>query len=678
MGFKNFNIKKIGWLFLILGIVAFNLVFAVSAQELAIKLKTLIEWIIRVGVVFSFLSLAFGGFLYLTSAGDPKRTSLALKQIMGSFIGLLLLLTGWFVFPKIRPEFKTISFVPLQNIEGEPETLRQVSGLYWPFAEVPIETYLKGKEGSFQNSFLYNVDELNKTLKILMKLHPPPQEPTEGIIDILKRTANEIVDLMQQCDCKFTEARERFGICSVLRDQCLGRCWARKCCEDPCKPVRGKLTVDVQADNDLILYVFDQRSLLEKQIEWHTKSVASIYYGLAILEKCPLYLTHPREYFSRVQDYFRHQFSELKWEISRIPLLDEIETLRPWAFADFYCPQTASFEVVNLENMRPDVESLSKEIEPGYKEALEELRKLITPSPQTTGEVEGWFEEFKKLSPEQKMPLSCPMSIPFGEVIDKMVEKPLELTKLLIEIRDLLNELTKKVAEIHQVLFECSAKNCKPVCHCGWETQEECSCVCECRGNACNIAEAERLRGELNEIYGKLVEKIERAKAIIIFIRDEWLPAWEEIEKEIKAREGSLTKDYLTRIYNKYRAKNEELLPLVAFEITSAKLHHCIAQAREVEAQFDLVFCESAIGCLNPHNVPIASSTKSCPCEVMKECKVLEDNPVFVPYRCENIKEGGNLSSHDWLLYILWMFDLKLDKECYILNYFCCQQKKLK
>jgi hypothetical protein len=75
-----------------------------DASTLTILVKYVYEWGIFLGGLAVLISLVFGGFLYLTSAGNPSRLSEAKDRIFSALIGLVLLFSIFLILNTINPE----------------------------------------------------------------------------------------------------------------------------------------------------------------------------------------------------------------------------------------------------------------------------------------------------------------------------------------------------------------------------------------------------------------------------------------------------------------------------------------------------------------------------------------------------------------------------------------------
>ena len=77
-----------------------------------------------IGGVVAFWGLITGGFQWLTSEGDSQRLSEAKKQVLASFLGLLLLLSSWVILHTLDPSLVTFhAFAPSIQEETIPVEL---------------------------------------------------------------------------------------------------------------------------------------------------------------------------------------------------------------------------------------------------------------------------------------------------------------------------------------------------------------------------------------------------------------------------------------------------------------------------------------------------------------------------------------------------------------------------
>jgi hypothetical protein len=64
----------------------------IKSESFTELLQAIIEWITDIAVVIAPLIIVYGGFLHITSAGDPAKSSQGKKAILYAAIGLLVAL----------------------------------------------------------------------------------------------------------------------------------------------------------------------------------------------------------------------------------------------------------------------------------------------------------------------------------------------------------------------------------------------------------------------------------------------------------------------------------------------------------------------------------------------------------------------------------------------------------
>jgi len=71
---------------------------APTLQEIECLVKNILAIIIPFAGLAAFVILLIGGFQYLTSGGDPKKTQEAQGVITGAVIGIITTMAVWFIF----------------------------------------------------------------------------------------------------------------------------------------------------------------------------------------------------------------------------------------------------------------------------------------------------------------------------------------------------------------------------------------------------------------------------------------------------------------------------------------------------------------------------------------------------------------------------------------------------
>lgn len=106
-------------------------------------IKYIFHFAIAVAGLIAFASLIYGGFLYLTSAGNPASMNEAKDQMLASFLGLLILLASWLILNTINPQLVILKAPTLQGFESGVILYRQGG---CPGGASPEETELKQGE----------------------------------------------------------------------------------------------------------------------------------------------------------------------------------------------------------------------------------------------------------------------------------------------------------------------------------------------------------------------------------------------------------------------------------------------------------------------------------------------------------------------------------------------------
>jgi hypothetical protein len=74
------------------------------------------EWGLFIGGLAVLISLLIGGFLYLTSVGNPTRMSEAKDRIFSAIIGLVLLFAIYLILRTINPDLTVLTLNPIGGI----------------------------------------------------------------------------------------------------------------------------------------------------------------------------------------------------------------------------------------------------------------------------------------------------------------------------------------------------------------------------------------------------------------------------------------------------------------------------------------------------------------------------------------------------------------------------------
>ena len=85
--------------------------------EEGMDLNKLIAWfyyfIVGIAGLAAFITLVWGGFLWLTSAGNASKISEAKERINSAFLGLMLILASYLILRAINPELVALNLPEL-------------------------------------------------------------------------------------------------------------------------------------------------------------------------------------------------------------------------------------------------------------------------------------------------------------------------------------------------------------------------------------------------------------------------------------------------------------------------------------------------------------------------------------------------------------------------------------
>ncbi len=91
---------------------AFTIGTSTFTLTLNMPLNQIIAWfyyfIIGIAGLSAFVMLVWGGFQYLSSAGNPTAISDAKDRIKSALLGLLIILTSWLILQVINPDLTTL------------------------------------------------------------------------------------------------------------------------------------------------------------------------------------------------------------------------------------------------------------------------------------------------------------------------------------------------------------------------------------------------------------------------------------------------------------------------------------------------------------------------------------------------------------------------------------------
>jgi len=214
----------------------------IKPETTNISLVEYVKYIFSFFIVFSgviiFAALLWASFLYLTSAGNPAKMSLAKERILSASLGLILLLSSYLILVNINPQFVIFNLPfleplqpspPPQPITAKPEEISLIA------TELPLGQMLEkqlwseeriGEVADFSSSFE----------EFLTKEETIEGQRIAGVADLNKF----LQTLTEKCRCE-----ELIEICTKPQDFAM----PVQCTGDPCPAsIRTKIENVIEAN----------------------------------------------------------------------------------------------------------------------------------------------------------------------------------------------------------------------------------------------------------------------------------------------------------------------------------------------------------------------------------------------------------------------------------------------
>jgi hypothetical protein len=665
------NIKKFLVIFLVLPFLVFAAQFELKyprlpgfpqidftqGDALPLFVKYIFQFVISILGIIGFFSLVMGAIKYLTSQGDPQRLKEAKEQIVSSFLGMLLLLSSYIVYRQLRPEFVQLSPTPLpqQPTPSPSPLLPPEEQVFSTYLQLPIESALK-------------LDLLKeKRLKEMRKLSK----------EILERVStpvgNTILDLSYQLE-RLTHS------CACPNTQCL----CGPCTCDPCSPVRSQMTDKIVRTSQKIKEILERMQILQLKKEEFDNSLRKIKEVLRVMrDECPMGNVLSRDAFFAIKKYYQDH----KFELKETRVFEGFSDLLLNSFADFYCPISgtrkgdispiASFEEGIIERGLPSGEEIGGP-EPTYYG-----------DPRFSWQQKRELEILKKIQQKYKLPeefettFTCPNSVPFGEIMDKLIKFSHLFEQKIDEFLKLNTEYIDKVNLFHESVSKCQSINCRcscpfsPICTeirpvCPWD--EIASRLREVEKKAEEIedktkqiiafieifenftflrenpAKSEYIKKRLEELTKRGVSGKEAELIIFREVGQRVIQAIEELRPrfsepwvaELRAIVNNTTYDLEGKPYQ-VKEIAQLLFLMIEFEKMAQRIHFTIAGTQGLEMGWYLLNCEKcACGeecagspVIDPEGQKMKKKDTDCICQKTTECK--EYYPLIKRYECTEI-----------------------------------------
>lgn len=360
--------------------------------------------IIWLSGIIAFGVLIYGGFRYLTSAGNPERITAAREQIISAFFGILILLSSYIVLQVLNPYLIRLEIPDLKEIKPFGKT--KVSGLSLkPLVtsidtEIPVGRILEDRV--FATSTMLRIkDNATTTLKIAKEI---------------ERLAKDLSRKTDSCVCEQTQS-----ICPPCTIHPPST-------SDPCNSVRG----DIERIQQEILDEIDNLREEQKKTTQETSLLRAELTKVARVKnylpnECRLWTAKSlSEFLIKVDNFKKNgKLRQIKfWD--NLTSIRQKDQTRDWT--TFYCPVGGT-----------------KFTEQPLPPALE------SPSPEIPGEYTAVVE-------------SCPTQAPVGDILDRAERTGNKLAEQMLALLQKGDELIDAVDELNVSVSECSSRNCFSNC----------------------------------------------------------------------------------------------------------------------------------------------------------------------------------------------------------------------
>ena len=463
--------------------------------------------------IIAFLALAWAGVKFLTSTGKPDKITEAKKQISGAFLGLLIILTAYFVLETISPYFIDFTLPNLEDfspitLPAPPSKEEQASSIdsYIPFGRIIeniFQTYISNPEEAEQTDQGPVVPETLTRIQRITNIIDATgmsreQAQTNRIIPEIMRITDEIRDLANSCDC-FQYTRPD--------PPCSSSCGANcppippLCTCDPCSSVRSRIVEEEEelqpwffgnieniVQHDAYGEIFETTTNLTEEItklEEEVRLLRIWFDRLARAQKfiqdCDWFSLNNRNQFFQKKD----DFEAKGWLIESVAFYDGLEVVlnvpvNPSTLQERWYPAPGT----PLEQMA-DESTLYCAVGGTYVSQPSDFKLRISPPDYFEGLSEDEIEDALENETFFTYEMACDITVPFGEILDKAHR----LARLLLNKLELIlnNEkaIIQAAGELQIAVSECSSRRCFNICI-PIPTSWGCYCLpLQCKGDAC-------------------------------------------------------------------------------------------------------------------------------------------------------------------------------------------------
>lgn len=148
-----------------------------------VYVKYIFNFSIMAAGLIVFVSLVYGGFRYLTSAGSPSAITDAKDQIFSGILGLIILLSSYLILNTVNPQLLVFRFgeKEIKPIASKPQPPAEATTTKYVFFQIPLGKIISRAilDDSTQNEFNNAIDTAKETEEKAKKLRDLAQQLKE-------------------------------------------------------------------------------------------------------------------------------------------------------------------------------------------------------------------------------------------------------------------------------------------------------------------------------------------------------------------------------------------------------------------------------------------------------------------------------------------------------------------
>ena len=234
---------------------------ALSDQSTLTELtKYSYEWAITLGILAFFVSIVINGVRYMTSTGDPSKTSASRKKIQSSAAGLALLLGSWVLLSFLNPRLTTL-FIPDPN-QPVASQLADYDAAILEGGDCDMVLFYDDKNYQIKNLGFKKVKDINQTNPEILGFVPRSLRVLKELSDSEKKTLQQQIDKENEAIRKKNDAFRAAGNQGpLIQERTLKDAAKDTYGEDP-YPQDGSLYVNSAAGCVVQFYRLDNKLLI--------------------------------------------------------------------------------------------------------------------------------------------------------------------------------------------------------------------------------------------------------------------------------------------------------------------------------------------------------------------------------------------------------------------------------